>query len=101
MSQVKDLLAKLDEIGEKAEYLSQKTADLVEENRSLKAKVASLEQNLSDRTQELDELSNQFEIVKFARNVEGKPGDQQSEELKKKINEYIREIDQCLKLIGD
>lgn len=101
MSQVKDLLAKLDEIGEKAEYLSHRTADLVEENRSLKAKIASLEQVLADRNREFEELNSQYEIVKFARSVEGKPGDEQSEELKKKINEYIREIDQCLKLIGD
>lgn len=101
MSQVKELLAKLDEIGEKAEYLAFRTTDLVEENRSLKAKIASLEQDLTDRVREYEELVAQHEIMKFARSVEGKPGDEQSEELKKKINEYIREIDQCLKLIGD
>jgi hypothetical protein len=49
---------------------------------------------------EMAQLNEQYELVKLAKMVEHKD-DAATEELKKKINEYIREIDQCLKLIGD
>lgn len=94
-----NLLAKLLEIGEKAEYLNQRTELLVAENRSLKARMAELEQQLADRSQALDSLEEQHKIVKLAKSMGGES--EHAEELKRKINEYIREIDQCLKLIGD
>lgn len=94
------MLEKLDEISEKAEYLSSRTADLVTENRSLKSKIATLEEQLSEREGAYSRLSEQLEIVRMARSMEGKNGSEHAEEFKQKINAYIREIDQCLKLIG-
>lgn len=96
---MKELLARLQEIGEKAEYLNQKSQDLVVENRTLLARVAELEGALEARETEMSTLSEQYEIVKLARNMEGH-SDERAEKIKEKINEYIREIDQCLKLIG-
>lgn len=100
MRTVKKLLNKLDEIGEKAEYLSRRTDDLVAENRSLKGKISVLEEQLAQREMAHTELSDQFEIIRMARSVKGEDGGKEAQELKQKINEYIREIDQCLKLIG-
>ena len=96
---MKELLARLQEIGEKAEYLNQKSNDLVKENRALTARVAELEGQLEAKTTEISSLSEQYEIIKLARNMEG-GSDERAEKIKEKINEYIREIDQCLKLIG-
>jgi len=100
---VKELLAQLQDLGDKAEYLSQRTSDLVDENRSLKAKVAGLEKDLEEKQAAYQLLSEQHDILKLARSVkEGNgPDNEQAEELKKKINDYIREIDQCLRLIGN
>ena len=92
-------MARLQEIGEKAEYLNQKSLDLVQENRTLSAKVAALEEKLEAKEAEMTGLSEQYEIIKLARNMEGH-SDERAEKIKEKINEYIREIDQCLKLIG-
>ncbi len=97
---MEQLLKKLDEISEKAEYLNSRTTDLVAENRSLKGKVTTLEKQLSEREEAYSSLSEQFEIIRMARSMEGENGSEHAEELKQKINEYIREIDQCLKLIG-
>jgi len=97
---VKKLLDKLDEIGEKAEYLSRRTVDLVAENRSLKSKIAVLEEQLDQRETAHTELEEQFEIIRMAKTMKGEDGGKEAQELKQKINEYIREIDQCLKLIG-
>ena len=97
---MEQLLEKLDEISEKAEYLNSRTSDLVAENRSLKGKIATLEEQLSQKEEAYAGLSEQFEIIRMARSMDSKTGGEHAEELKQKINEYIREIDQCLKLIG-
>ncbi|HHG83415.1 MAG TPA: hypothetical protein ENJ82_01600 [Bacteroidetes bacterium] len=97
---MKELIAKLQEIGEKAEYLNQKSQILLAENIALQSRVSELEVEKGDREEAMKDLTEQYEIIKLARNMEGSNSGQ-SDELKQKINEYIREIDQCLKLIGD
>jgi predicted RNase H-like nuclease (RuvC/YqgF family) len=97
---VKELLTRLKEIGEKSEYLNQKSQSLVKQNRALQARIAALEKQLQNKDTEISTLAEQYEIVKLARNMDG-DGDERTEKIKDKINEYIREIDQCLKLIGD
>jgi hypothetical protein len=97
---VENLLTRLAEIGEKADYLNQKSMSLVEENRGLRHRIQQLEGKIVQQQQELKDMAQQHEIVKLARLVENRD-EAATEELKKKINEYIREIDHCLKLIGD
>jgi predicted nuclease with TOPRIM domain len=97
---VENLLTRLAEIGEKADYLNQKSQALVEENRVLRNRIQNLEGKIVQQQQEIKDLADQHELVRLARSVEHRD-DAATEELKKKINEYIREIDQCLKLIGD
>ena len=97
---MENLLARLAEIGEKADYLNQKSQALVVENRSLQRRVSELEVKLQQQQLETKELADQHDLLKLAKKVEHRD-DAATEELKKKINDYIREIDQCLKLIGD
>ncbi len=97
---MENLLARLVEIGEKADYLNQKSEALVVENRTLRGRISELEGRIQQQQQEFKDLAEQNELVKLARRVEHRD-EAATEELKKKINEYIREIDQCLKLIGD
>lgn len=97
---MENLLARLAEIGEKADYLNQKSQALVQENRVLNTKILELEGKLQQQQQEMRELAEQHDLLKLAKKVEHRD-DAATEELKKKINDYIREIDQCLKLIGD
>jgi predicted RNase H-like nuclease (RuvC/YqgF family) len=97
---LKELLEKLQDVGEKADYLTQRSALLVQENRGLRNRVAELEETLGTKESEIKDLTSKLELAKLARGMEV-GNSTQSEELKNKINEYIREIDQCLKLIGD
>ena len=97
---MENLLTRLAEIGEKADYLNQKSQALVEENRALRIRIQHLEGRITQQLNELKDMAEQQELVRLARSVEHRD-DAATEELKKKINEYIREIDQCLKLIGD
>lgn len=97
---------KLNEIREKAEYLGDKTQALAQENQSLKSALQALREQMGQREEAFADLKRQHEILVMARNLgEGATSaaapNESIEELKKKINDYIREIDQCLKLIGD
>ena len=92
---------KLTDLRERADYLNQKTNAMVEENRQLKEKVRLLQQNIAEKNQILNELQDQYNILKLAKNIEGGDKTENAEELRKKINKYLREIDQCLKLLGD
>ena len=69
---------------------------------ALKARIAELEQQLESKEAALAETTEQYELAQLARKLEGSAEDGgRADELKELINEYIREIDQCLKLIGD
>ena len=95
------IIHKLSDLSERADYLNQKTAALVEENRQLKERINLLQQNVAEKNQVLNELRDQYNILKLAKNMEGGENSENAEELRKKINKYLREIDQCLKLLGD
>lgn len=97
---MENLLTRLAELGEKSDYLNQKSQALVKENRVLQSKVLELETKLAQQEQVQKNLAEQRDLAKLATLVHTRD-DAATEELKKKINEYIREIDQCLKLIGD
>ena len=95
-----DFITKLGELNDKAQYLQQKSDLLVSENQQLKEKLQLLKQNIAEKNLAVAELHDQLNILKLAKNIES--GDHEKiEELKSKINKYIREIDQCLKLLGD
>lgn len=96
------LFNKLNDLAEKAEYLNQKLNLMVEENRLLKNKIRSLEGELESKDAELNEATEQFNTIQLARKISGDGGSEEAvDELKKKINKYIRDIDHTLKLIGD
>jgi predicted nucleic acid-binding Zn-ribbon protein len=96
------LAVHIDTLRGKAAALGQKVTTLAEENRILRNKMDSLSAALAGREEEIRELKQQFEILKMARSLNsGEAGDSKTEDLKRKINDYIKEIDQCLKLIGD
>lgn len=101
MPAVSTLLKKLEEISEKAEYLNKRSQELLNTNKELKRQLRDLEDSLQTKEEELENVQTQYEVLKLARSMEGGVNNEETELLKKKINEYIREIDQCLKLIGD
>gem|GEM_PF-2312413 len=97
---VKEILSKLQDLSEKADYLNQRTQALALENKALRERILELEGQSSRHLADIQELNKQLEIASIAKEMK-QEGDDSGEVLKQKINEYIREIDHCLKLIGD
>lgn len=67
---------------------------LKDEVRSLKLENHDLKSSLRGRDDQLVNFKNQIKITKIADNIN--PDDGSVTELRKKVDEYIREIDKCI-----
>ena len=67
---------------------------LKDEVRSLKLENHDLKSSLRGRDDQLSNFKNQIKITKIVDNIN--PEDGSVTELKKKVDEYIREIDKCI-----
>jgi len=81
--------------------LERKIVVLVNEHKTLKAEVSSLKtanselkQSLRQRDEQLDGFRNQLKITKIVDNIH--PEDESASELRKTVDDYIREIDKCI-----
>jgi DNA repair exonuclease SbcCD ATPase subunit len=81
--------------------LERKIVVLINEHKTLKAEVnalktanSELKQNLRQREEQLDGFRNQAKITKIVDNIH--PEDGSASELKKTVDDYIREIDKCI-----
>lgn len=81
--------------------LERKLQILIGEHKSLKEQVLLLKQEnqelkgaLRNRDEQLLNFKNQIKISKIVDNLN--PEDGSSSELKKKVEEYIREVDRCI-----
>jgi regulator of replication initiation timing len=68
--------------------------NLKEQVKSLKNENQTLRESVRVRDEQLDNFTNQIKISKIVDRLN--PEDGQPSELKKKVDEYIREIDQCI-----
>ncbi|MBK7442258.1 MAG: hypothetical protein IPL12_23390 [Bacteroidetes bacterium] len=78
---------------------------VISENDILKQQVDAQRRGLADKNKKIEELEKQFEIVKTAQTiVAAGSGDNQPEdkaEVKKRINELIKEVDNCIAMLND
>ena len=94
---------------QKLKNLIVKAGKLVEQNRRLASKneelekeIKSLKLSLEEEGRKAAELHNQIKIIKLARNIgTSQEEGAESAELKRKINEYIKEIDHCVAMLND
>lgn len=93
---------------QKLDILLSKATKVVDENRRLKANQAKLmadvevlKQNLKEEVRKTEELNNKIKIIKLAQNL-GQSGAAGLEvtELKRKLNEYIKEVDNCIAMLN-
>jgi chromosome segregation ATPase len=68
--------------------------NLREEVKNLKVENQALRQSVQSRDQQLDSFKNQIKITRIADRIHPEDGD--VAELKKKVDDYIREIDKCI-----
>lgn len=81
--------------------LERKLVVLLNEHKNLKLDVTNLKsenselkQHLRDRDEQLDGFRNQIKITKIVDNIH--PEDGSVSELRKTVDDYIREIDKCI-----
>ena len=90
-----------DEIKIKVEKLIHLHKDSKQENKNLSYQNHQLSQKIEEQKNKLSELENQNKLFKLGQVITSNSGtDQNSRNLKLKINEYIREIDKCLALLN-
>ncbi len=75
--------------------------NLLEENQTLKKENDSLSLDVNQKNEELNHFQNQEKITKIVNKaVEGGDNSERAKELKRTINEYIKEIDRCINLLN-
>lgn len=79
------------------QQLLERHLDLIEENKTLQVRNRKLEEELDLRKRQLGELDHRLKVLKLAR---GSAVSDDKAELKRKINEYVREIDKVLAMLN-
>jgi chromosome segregation ATPase len=88
-----------DEIKLKVLKLLRLQHELTQKQEQLEAENKSLKIALENQKNTISALEERNKIVKLAESLSFSKSD--VPDLKKKVNEYIREIDECIKLLSD
>lgn len=97
-----NLQQKIEAILDKAVKLKEQNRKLVVRTETLETEVNTLKQQLEKEQQETQELRNKIKIIKLAQNLGSSNNDDAGiVELKKKLNEYIKEIDHCITMLNE
>ncbi len=97
------LIAQADILMDKARKLAEQNVKLRAVNTQLEQEVKDLKALLESEADKNGELNNKIKIIKLAQNISSVNPDENQEvaELKRKINEYIKEIDNCIAMLND
>jgi len=91
-------LEQLKELKIKVEKLINLHEQLMRQNQQLQIVNNQLNQKILRQETQITELTETNKVIKLAQRLSG--SDQNSRDIKLKINEYIREIDKCIGLIN-
>lgn len=69
-----------------------------EKNEELGKKLQSLENELNNKKEEIEQLNTKYNTLKLAKNIASVADNKQ--EAKTKINQIVREIDKCIALLN-
>lgn len=97
------LIAKTNILIDKARKLSEQNVKLQVVNGQQEQEIKNLRLSLDTEARKNIELNNKIKIIKLAQNISSDTPDENQEvtELKRKINEYIKEIDNCIAMLND
>jgi len=98
-----NLSQQLDAILDKINQLLQQHLQLEEEHMKLLEENNVLKTTAENKTKKIIELENAVKVLKLSKTIAaGNSGTEEDKsELKKKINEMIREVDKCLALLNN
>lgn len=92
-------LEQLDKIYRKAEQLAEGYDKLKADKLELKTENEKLIALLKEQGEQIEQLEHELKVVKVAKQLSAFP-DEDRTEMKKKINEFIKEIDKCVALLN-
>lgn len=90
----------IDRIFTLIEKLLKKNEELKKEVSGLKVKADNLSQIIENQEKIRNDLEVQIKIIKLAKSISQKEVAEKAS-LKRNINEYIREIDDCIAMLND
>lgn len=91
---------KLNQIQKKAQQLATAHVELKQKHSGLKQENAELLKLLKEQGLQLEDMESKLKVIKVAKQLGASPDDDKND-LKKKINEYIKEIDKCVALLNN
>lgn len=91
---------KLEQVFKKVQQLASAHAQLKDDHKRLKAENEELLKLLKEQGEQIDDMEGKMRVLKVAKQLGSSPEEDRNE-LKKKINEYIKEIDKCVALLNN
>lgn len=91
---------KLENISKKIGVLISRYNDLKNDYSALEEENNRLKEQMKEIERENEQLSEDLNVVKLSKQIAAED-ENDSAELKKKINEFIKEIDKCVALLND
>ena len=95
---MQDLQSNIKRINDKLQKLLKQYLQLQKDNDRQSKLIAELQQTKEKNTQHIAQLQEQVAILKASA---GKMTEAEKKSFEKHINQYIREIDKCIGLLGD
>lgn len=93
---MKDLSILVSGLRKKAELMIEKHRSVIEKNKQLLDEIVQLKEKLNQKNQQLTELEDRIKVLKISKSVES----ESTKDVKLKINEMVREIDNCIAQIN-
>lgn len=88
-------------INDKVKELLDEIALLKNEKNDLNISNLALNKENQAHKLQIDDQSEKIQMLKLAKSISGDEKPQETTELKRKINEYIKEIDRCIALLNE
>jgi chromosome segregation ATPase len=93
-----ELELQVQRIHDKLQQVLRQRESLLKENNKLKEELQQLRRSEGGRTEQVEQLRQQVEILKAKK---GKMPLEEKAVLEKRLSQYIREIDRCIALLGE
>ena len=88
-------------IHKQVKKLLEENARLKNDKNDLNSINLAMKKELEDKNKAIEDLTQKIQTLKLAKSIRGDEKPQETTELKRKINDYIKEIDRCIALLNE
>ena len=81
--------------------LLEENARLKNDKNDLNSVNLAMKKELEHKNKAIEDLTQKIQTLKLAKSISGDEKPQETTELKRKINDYIKEIDRCIALLNE